>query len=532
MTSASAEDIESTPAPTAKRRLWDIQPSRVDVVDAPANLEPWLVIKSEGSMSDVQNEENLLDVLAGIKQELLALKEAQTPAPPVEVEKAQSGPIVREVAERAASLAAAMEAAEPDPQKLNAEVEALVALLMGIVDKYPKPEADGYPAPDKYPEPMAKACAEGECMGAAAIREVAEKAMSLANALDSDSPPDQAAMIEEVKWLIEALQATAEKYPPIDVQDACASAGKDKEKVHKEEPSEILRKAAADLYLVYAELESTGDLNALKGVDAVQSSLPMLTDVAKAEAQMPEDITQIKNLLCTTIAKAGAIATVWAVEACQEQRDKDLATLAASLEVLIKAIPSPEAKAADAISEAILDLVEKAKSIEAQAKELNCVEEDLSLLSQAQETLDALQIKYVGVQKAAAAPDIVDMASLFSANRVLDQLNRGLQKLGFVAKETKETEETKAADAATAAPVDNPFEAAFKVLSDKVDAIVEKLSKAEVAKSVDSIPGPAAAGMKSAPGKPHDDFPACPGNYNDPAYRALLKARGLDLGRR
>lgn len=542
MTSASVEDIESTPEPTAKRRLWDIQPSRVDVVDAPANLEPWLVIKSEGSMP-VQTEENLLDVLAGIKQELLAIKAAQTQPSQVEVEKGQSGPIVREVAERAASLAAAMEANEPDAQKLNTEIEALVTLLMGIIEKYPSPESNGaepaegdYPSPDKYPEPMAKA--EGGCMGAAAIREVAEKAMSLANALDSESPPEQAKLIDEVKWLIAALQATAEKYPSIDVQDACASAGKDKEKVHKEEEpavaspevdhAEILRKAAASLYAIYTELETSGNLNVLKSVSDIHASLPTFTNIAKAETAALEDMQEIKNLLCTTIAKAGAVATVWTIDACAEQRSKDLASLLSAFEVLAKSAPAPEVKAAETISNAIVDLVEKAKSLDEQAKTVECTPEDLALLAQAQETLTSLQAKYVDVQKSASL-DIVDMASLFTANRMLDQLDKGLRKLGYVA---KEAEVEKTADAAVAAPVDNGFEVAFQALNDKVDALIAKLTATDVAKSVDTIPGPAAAGMKSATGKPQEDFPACPNNYNDPAYRALLKARGLDLGRR
>lgn len=508
----------------AKRRLWDIQPSRVDVVDAAANREKWLICKSEGTMGEeVHNEESVLTLLASIQKELMELKEDAKRTE--DVEKAKSSAVIREVGERAASLAAAMEASGTDPVKLQDEIANLLQLLMGIMEHYPAPVAT-----DKYPQPVGIEKEMG--VGAKTVREVSELAMSLANALESEQPPEEANYLEQIQKLASLLTTVSEKYP-----DSVCKAEEEVEAPIVEEPSPdfaaVLRKAATDMYAIAASVDSGSSINeGIEGLFAVQAELapafeklPIAKDIVLqfGGSNAEEQKAEFAHMLKSAVAKAGALSAVTGLEVGQDEQARDLGYVKAALDALIGSVPTRAEKSSQIISEALQDSINRAAQLAKQAEELKFDNaENLTELQNVQGTLNGLATKYVDVKK--AAYEVNDLSAIFAANKFLDQLNTGLSKLGFITKD----EEAPPVEASTLNIVE-----VLTNLTAKVEALATHFQQTQVEKAVDSIPGPAASKqITTTPDSSESDFPACPDNYNDPGYRALLQARGFDFGRK
>lgn len=562
MTSASAPTtvIEEDEEKKAKRRLWDIQPSRVDVVDSAANKQTWLVCKSEGSMSDsaVRTEESVLDQLTSIRQELLGmradLKTASVQKEADQMPKNESGIVLREVAERAISLAALVVEGS-DNAKITAEIAAILNILMDLAEQYPKAgEDDAYPAPDKYPSVVSGKIEKAEAPSL--IKEIGEKALALANQLDSDTPPATEELAAAIAWMAKALEALTDKYPEVEVEEACASA-EDKEKeedvkkaadvtqdaspvdtentqtaaegmdavLANSQPqydyAAILRKTAQTCYVAASAISQNGvQVDALTSIgtlyDETQEAWTALA-LQKAEEANTDLQKGIVAFLRTIVAKAGALAAVWGSDCCPEQQQADINYIHTGL---VNLIPDTTEEAAKTFTSAISDLILKATSLENDAVQLSVEEPQLKAVK---DQLSSLAEKYVGVKKAAAF-DANDLGSIFQANKLLEQLDTGFKKLGFVAKDSQPQQVPEVMQVAP-----NVLDAIAN-LANKVDQIANAVQSVIVHKAVDMIPGPAAAGLPTSVNTPSDNnFPACPDNYNDPAYRALLKARGFNL---
>lgn len=369
---------------------------------------------------------------------------------------------LREVSERAMSLAKALdEAPEIDTAKLGMEIEALVKVLVGIVEKYPSPEA-------------AQKNAEG-----------------------------QTAKTEKADVDVSAeLQAASDK--ALSMASAISNAGETSE-TNVAEIDEILGKI--------------GTVGAVVGLEKSNSD-PKLPDVfsqenveksafAEGMAKVLRDVAERTNTLCK-LAKGQ--------EAMSAAGKEELATLQAILTKAKDSIPTKVTKAAYNVQARLREIAGRALNLSEKADKRGMKDsKQFKELSTIKAIIDELEKKCKTVKKGAVI-DVTDFDQILTAEKLVEAFTSELAKL--------EEDEAKAAAALETKQEDERVQSLLSQINTLTGQVSEL--QATVAKAREKVPTPATVTEpKQADVAKNADI-LFPMDYNDEAYRAELKKRGLE----
>lgn len=368
---------------------------------------------------------------------------------------------LREVSERAMSLAKALDEAETiDTSKLGMEVEALVKVLVGIVEKYPSPEA-----------------AQKNAQGAAQIVKA-----------DVDIPTE--------------LQAASDK--ALSMASAISNAGETSEN-NVAEIDEILGKIGAIGSVVGLEKSNSDP----KLPDVFSQENVEKSALAEGMAKVLRDVAERTSTLCK-LAKGQ--------ESMSAAGKEELATLQA---ILIKAkdsIPTKVTKAAYNVQARLREIAGRALNLSEKADKRGMKDtKQFKELATIKAIIDELEKKCKTVKKGAII-DVTDFDQVLTAEKFIEAFTSELAKL--------EEDEVKAA----AATQNKEEDARVQSLLSQINALTGQVSElqATVAKARGKVQTPATVTEPTQEQVAKNADILFPMDYNDEAYRAELKKRGLE----
>jgi hypothetical protein len=439
-------------------------------------------LQTPEAASELERAAAALETMTSEVQGLMAelKKESEEPLISLEAEKATTAAAtLREVSERSASLAKALDAAkEPDMKKLAKEVGALVGLLKALMDKYPAPAAksDDPPAASDDPpadpaDPPADPAADPPAdppKPSYPFATVAEKSLGVA------------ATLATAKELSDELRAS--------IEGVVKSMG---------ELAEALKVEKADV-----ELELPA---------AFTAEAPVEADVVKAMEGILRDLS----------SRISSVAKMVTGEEISDAVKKEVGLLQAMLTKAHEGLPVKTCKASQELVETLKGVANKAVDLLKKAEESKL--EDKELLEKAQEvgkSIEALVAKY-GEIKTQDEFELSDLGQILNAQGFLTQFEAAMEKL---------------APPADPPPTDDPPPADGNVaeLTEKITALGEQLQalQAQVAKARENTPPPASGGQDPDPGAGggggNNADIIFPLDYNDPEYHEKLKQRGIE----
>jgi hypothetical protein len=534
-------DSRKVPDGRKQRRLSEIEPYKVDLVDRAANKRRFIVFK-EDAMSNENMGPELIEGEGGLhtpetaselERAAAALESMTTQIgalvtelqkdttgagepQAVDIEKAGAAAAAfREVAEKALSIAKALEeqGAKMDVKKLNDEAQSLIGVLKGVCEKYPSPgSGDG-----SYPAPAAKAaapCAPGDekdkgkgkkMSPAKQLKSVAQTALALAGECGRGKVAPET--IAKVKDLVSTLKTFATDY-----------------KVAKSE-------AAAAL----PEVMSAEDPDDDKVAEAAVSVLREVAERLGLVSKVADDEETVETLAEPVAAEVGAVLN--------------------TVEALGAALPDKIEKAANRFAVTLREVAERALSLSKKAQlsgfnEARAIKEMKAITA----LLQGLIEKYPGIKKSGDM-ELADLGSLLSVDRFLADFEEQLAKHKMIkadgqgepapapaqAAAPAEPAPVQAEPAPTAAPVTEPPAAGEPApvteppkdnpnaeLLAKMEAMQKQIGELQtlVAKARGTVQAPASTGDEgSTDGGGEVEPPLFPDNFNSPAYREALAKR-------
>jgi hypothetical protein len=453
---------KSTGDKKAKRRLYNIQPSRVDIVSAAANQHTFLVCKAKESSM------------------------------------AEKGPRVTEVPDDLASTIAGLSSQVQEIQKALEKGDGSLS-ESGVQDK-PKSEV------------------------ALKLEEVAKATNALAEEVGAGEPPaDLDAKLDTLIAPLGELQSVQKYSYNSQANNLREIGGVFFDLVCKMEDGFTLNEAVEQVQgQVGTVTDLLAKLDVAKSSDAVELSDALTSEDSSVANQA---FLQVVKELCY---EAGALS--WQLPAeLDDEAKKRLSVFAATIETLCAKVPTRAQKAAS-------DIVGSLKAVSERADYLaKCAEEGsyddaaaMQKLVETRESLAALNEKYAQVQKSADFA-VGDLSTVLNASNLLNTFEAGLYRLGIL--QMAKEEDTADNKQETGEGHDGGSPDGTAELKAQVAALSEQV--ANLVKSFSGKPGkvPAPACTETSDEANGVDensaFPPAPGNYNDPAYVAKLKGRGL-----
>jgi hypothetical protein len=495
-----------------RRRLREIEPYKVDLVDRAANKRKFIVFKEEamttqnlepelvqGAGGDLHNPETASDLeraavalegLTGQIGELVSqLKNdgGQDSDGQNDVDKAASAisAVFREVAEKGMSICQALEqeGVKVDMKKVYAEATALIELLKGVMKKYPSPAPEqGKPAPDQQtPAPAAKS--EGgqpppppvvepptTCPGPM-LREVAEEALGMASLTGL-------ALVEAVKAFAGKIKTLAESF-----------------KISKSETAPTLPEGV-----------SAADVD-------MEEALPACAAMFRAIAEQLGIVAKV----------AGEAAT----DSVAEPIAAEIAAVRSIVDALAEKLTVHTEKAKNKFAVTLREVAERALSLSQKAQQANFNEpRAMKELKQISILLQGLVEKYPKVKKSDDL-ELSELGMLLNADQFLSSFEEQLHKHQLL---PTEPIVKPVIEPVIEPPVVNPS-AGDPPVAPPVEELLAKMQsmqkqigelQALVAKARGTVPAPASAGEPPASSTGSLLFP---NNYNSPAYREALTKR-------
>ena len=375
---------------------------------------------------------------------------------------------LREVAERAASMAAALdEAPELNAEKLATDVMALVTVLQGVIEKYPNPKQAACGDADKTPKEGAQPMEEDEkpmCKADTALLAVAEGASTLAAELTKSMMLDDATD-GALALLIDAIEALSQELK--------------------------IEKSAVE---------------------------PVMPEVFKAQESEMEALTQAMVQVLTDVSQRATTLAKTCDQAELPQAVKDeINAIGAILAKAKEVVPTKAFEALKQFAKALQETSGRAVELTAKADEAGFSDEQArAQLQQAAEILTSLSEKF-GELKKSVSFEVSDLGRVLSADRLLSQFEAELLKFGLI---TPPAETAPAAEAdPEAAPAQDPQSSQIAELTAKLQALGAQVGvlQATVAKARDVIP--AAASVVSETVTNALSPLLFPMDYNDPVYQ-------------
>jgi hypothetical protein len=495
-------DPNSTPERRrAVRRLKGIEPVKVDLVDRAANKRRFLVFKE-----DTMPEQTAGPELTPVGDEL------HNPEAVSELERAASA-----------------------LESLTAAVEQLQKSLVKA-DPAPAAEATTGEAGEMPDEPPADYAAKGNGAASAALREVSERAASLAAALDEAPEMDAEKLNKDVADLVGVLQGIIEKYPSPTMQqteakEAAMAPEPDKEPACK---AEVALTALADqANALVAELTKSLMLNdetdsalaqliaavdALAGELAIEKSAvePVMPEIFKAEESEMSALAQAMVQVLTDVAQRATTVAKTCDQAELPQAVKD--EINAIGAILVKAkevVPTKAFEALKQFAKALQESTGRVAELTAKADEAGFSDEQArAQLQQAAEILISLSEKFGEVKKSVAY-EASDLGKVLSADRLLTQFEAELLKFGLISQPSETAGAPAEPETASAQP-DTSEQIAD--LTAKLQALSAQVGvmQSSVAKARDIVP--AAASVVPEVSGAAVSLLLFPMDYNDPAY--------------
>lgn len=491
----------------AVRRLKEIEPVKVDLVDRAANKRRFLVCKEDtmpeertagpelvpvgdelhnpGAVSELERAASALESLTVAVEQLQKSFEKAEPAPAAETTAGEAeadaeaveapkgtekgsmaSAALREVAERAASLAAGLDEAADgaDMEKLAEEVMSLVTVLQGIIEKYPSPksaeavEGEGEVMDDKMAKPQ-----EETCKADTVLRQVAERAIALAGTLSKSMVLDDAvdSAMGEMLGMVDELTGQLQ--------------------IEKSEAEPVLP-------------------------EIFKAQEPAMDELADAMIKVLRDVAD----RATTVAKVAD-----ATELPQAVKD-EIGAIGAILSKARDVVPTQSFDALRAFAKALGEVTERAAQLTAKADELEYTDEQSrEKLKQVTEMLTGLNESF-GQLKKSMSFEVTDMRSVLDADRWLNQFEAELIKMGLISEQSVEKERMEK----EAQVEEQAASAKILELTEKLQALGSQVSElqASVAKARDVVPAAASVTpeIETSNALSARLFPM---DYNDPAYQ-------------
>lgn len=424
------------------------------------------------------------------------------------------------------------------------DLTAVVEKMQIDLAKGTQPEADSEPTPQTNQEPAPAVDVGKAGTAAKTVREVAERAMSLAKELEMDKP-DMGKATKEIKDLVTMLNALIEKYPGVAKQEEANAA-----------PAGPTLGTVANAVLALAgkvdAAEALGDdhvgaidgvindLRVLAGSLQVQKAEgePKLPDVfAVEEASDKQLLGGVYELLRDTASRVATAAGLQQAGELTDTVKSDLGQVWARLEKARESLPTRMEKASRSLSKQLREISLRALDLSRRSDRADFTDKralrDLHNVSQ---MVNALAEKYAKVHKSEAF-ETTDLAALLNADMMLNQFEAQLEKLEIIEPKVAEAPAA-AAQAAPAAPAAEPTASNvpaaaeddhLKGFSDKLQALTSQVTQlqATIAKARGTVGQSASEGGSEEPIDPPDEL-LFPSNYNDPSYRDALKQRGIE----
>lgn len=531
-------DSRKVPDDKKRRRLSEIEPYKVDLVDRAANKRRFIVFK-EDAMSNENMGPELIEGEGGLHNPETA-SELERAAAALESMTSQIGALVtelqkdttgagepqavdiekagaaaaafREVAEKALSIAKALEAqgTKMDVKKLNDEAQSLIGVLKSVCEKYPYPGtgSGGYPAPAAKAAPCASDEKDkGKKMPPAKqLKSVAQTALALAGECGRGKVTSET--VAKVKELVGTLKEFATSY-----------------KVAKSE-------AAASLPEVMSAEDPDDDKVAEAAVTVLREVAERLGLVSKVAEE-----DEVETLAEPVAAEISAVLT--------------------TMEALEAALPDKIEKASNRFAVTLREVAERALSLSKKATQVGFNEaRAMKEMKAISALLQGLIEKYPGIKKSGEM-ELADLGSLLSVDRFLSAFEEQLTKHKMMkGEETQppvaqpapaaaapaQSEPAPAPAAAAAAPVTEPpasgepapvteppkTENPNAELLAKMEAMQKQIGELQtlVAKARGTVQAPASTGDDDAgEGEGTVDPLLFPDNFNSPAYREALAKR-------